>query len=278
MKKILIPTDFSKNAWQALNYALTLYDKHFCEFFLLNAYEVSDTSLKSELIKVLSPGKVDNLRVASEEGLVKWSEMLKLKNNAYHRFRTIALEGNPIEVIQRFVDQNEIELIIIGSKGATRSRKVAFGTVALYVMESVRNCPSLVVPETVEMKKPKEIVFATGLKDDIRTEELGHLKEIAYIDNANIAVLHIAQDKEINEEQREQQRVIETQLRELNYSMHVLDHDSIVEGIRLFTESRNSDIITFFNSKHSFFGNVFVQPLVKQLNFHSKVPLLVLHN
>jgi len=278
MKKILIPTDFSKNAWHALNYALTIFNKYFCEFYLLNAYEVSDTSLKSELIKILSPGKVDDLRSAAHEGLEKLSEMLKLKNNAYHRFKTMAVEGNPVDVIQRVVDQEQIELIIMGSKGATRSRKVAFGTVALYVMESVRNCPSLVVPETAELKKPKEIVFATGLKDDIKTEELEHLKEIAYIDNANIAVLHIAEKKEINDDQHAQLQVIETALRELDYSTHVLEHDSILEGIRLFTESRNSDVIAFFNSKHSFFGNVFVQPLIKGLNFYTEVPLLVLHN
>lgn len=277
MKKILIPTDFSKNAWHAINYAITLYEKHFCEFYLLHAYEVSETSLKSGLIKTFKPGKIKRLQQEAQEGLLKLGEMLKLKNSAYHRFKTMALEGNPVELIQQVVNQEQIELIIMGSQGATRSRKVAFGTVALYVMESVENCPCIVVPETTEIKTPKEIVFATSLRDAFKFNEFDQLKELAHIDNANIAVLHIAEHKKLDAQQHAYKIELIEQLKLCTHSFHLLEHDSILEGIRLFTESRNSDMIAFFNTKHSFFGNVLVQPLIKKLNFYTKVPLLVLH-
>ena len=38
-KNILIPTDFSENAWNALSYALNLFKDEKCTFYLLNAYQ-----------------------------------------------------------------------------------------------------------------------------------------------------------------------------------------------------------------------------------------------
>ena len=38
MKKILLPTDFSDNAWNAIVYALKLYKNQKCKFVLLNTY------------------------------------------------------------------------------------------------------------------------------------------------------------------------------------------------------------------------------------------------
>jgi hypothetical protein len=37
-KKILLPTDFSKNAYNAINYAIELYKEESCEFFILHSY------------------------------------------------------------------------------------------------------------------------------------------------------------------------------------------------------------------------------------------------
>ena len=38
MKKILLPTDFSSNAWNAITYALEFYKDEWCMFYLLNTY------------------------------------------------------------------------------------------------------------------------------------------------------------------------------------------------------------------------------------------------
>ena len=52
-KKILVATDFSKNAWNAIVYALELYKNTACDFYVLNTfvcrdYELDDFKLKSE--------------------------------------------------------------------------------------------------------------------------------------------------------------------------------------------------------------------------------------
>ena len=45
-KKILIPTDFSKNAWGAISYAIDLFKNEACEFYILNAYDIDALTIE----------------------------------------------------------------------------------------------------------------------------------------------------------------------------------------------------------------------------------------
>ncbi|MEJ2113114.1 MAG: universal stress protein [Flavobacteriaceae bacterium] len=46
-RKILLPTDFSKNAWHAINYALELYKDENCDFYILNAFSATSNWIKT---------------------------------------------------------------------------------------------------------------------------------------------------------------------------------------------------------------------------------------
>lgn len=54
--------------------------------------------------------------------------------------------------------------------------------------------------------------------------------------------------------------------------------DKVQSGISAFIESRESDMIAFVNKKHNFFGSMFSKPLVKEMGYHSKIPVLTLHD
>ena len=44
MKTILLPTDFSDNSWNAIEYALNFYKELNCNFYLLHVSKVSNIS------------------------------------------------------------------------------------------------------------------------------------------------------------------------------------------------------------------------------------------
>ena len=278
IKKIVLPTDFSISAWHAIEYALVLFKDVYCEFHLLNAFAIADNKLKRQINKKLYPKQYKALKEKSEKGLKIVMNKLNDYDNPYHTFKTHAIEGNVVDVVQNFVDSKEIDLIVMGSKGVTRSRKVAYGAVAIYVMEKIINCPSIIVPETASCIRPKEIVFPTSFSDHFNENELKHMVDIAKISVANIAVLHVSEQEELDQQQLQFKNALQQLLAHVKYSFHWLSHNSVIDAVRLFSESRESDMIAFVNRKHFFFDNVFVQPLVKRLSFYSKAPLLVLHN
>jgi nucleotide-binding universal stress UspA family protein len=279
--KILIPTDFSKNATQALHYAIELYKNDKCDFYLLNVFSVSSNIMDS-LMK-MDPGSelYVTKKLYSENGLAKVYDMIAMSEyeNPKHNFKTISAFNNPIEAIKEIVEQKDIEMIVMGTKGETHSRTTAFGSTAIYVMEKVRNCPVIVVPQNTNKALPKEIVFPTSFKTHYKKRELNYLTDIAKKNDATIIVLHVsAEEHELDKAQKENKQLLEEILEDTNYKFHYLPHYSVETAVNLFIESRDSDMVAFINKKHSFFGSILINPMVKDISFHSRVPILVMHD
>ena len=279
-RKILLPTDFSKNSWHAIIYAIELYKKQACDFYILNIFSVTGNIIDS-LIN-MDPGSelYEIAKLDSENGLAKISDMLTFKDyhNPKHHFTTISTFNNVLEAIKRIVEEKDIEMIIMGNKGKTASITDVFGSVAVDVMEKIRNCPVIVVPETAKHNLPNEIVFPTSYKTHLKRRELNYLLDISKLCNAAIRVLHVSNEDELSDKQLKNKNLLAEYFEGINYTFHFLTHTDITEATNCFVESRDSDMIAFINKKHMFFGSILTQPLVKEIGYKSKVPILVLHD
>jgi nucleotide-binding universal stress UspA family protein len=279
-RKILLPTDFSKNSWHAINYAIELYKNDSCNFYILNVFTATSNIIDS-LINMEPGSKLyETAKLESENGLAKVLDMLAFKayNNPKHHFNTISTFNNPVEAIKNVVEEKDIEMIIMGTKGKTDSKSRVFGSVAIDVMEKVRNCPVIVVPELAKQILPKEIVFPTSFKTHFKKRELNYLIDIAKKCNASIKVLHVSKEDKLSKKQLSNKQLLEEYFEAIDYSFHTLNHIEIPSAINCFVESRESDMVTFINKKHAFFGSLLTQPLVKEIGYHSKVPIMVLHD
>lgn len=279
-RKILLPTDFSKNSWHAINYALKLYENDPCDFYILNVFSATSNVLDS--LMNMEPGSdlYETAKAKSETGLAKVLDMLTLQknHNPKHHFQVISTFNNTIEAIKDIVEKKDIEMIVMGTKGETGSKLTDFGSTAVYVMEKVRNCPVIVVPEKANLVMPKEIVFPTSYKTHFKRKELSNLVEIAKKCNSHIAVLHIMEKESLDKRQQERKAMLEEYFKDVSYSFHELSNYKVQPAVNLFVESRNSDMVTFINKKHAFFGSILTNPMVKGLGYHSKVPILVMHD
>lgn len=278
--KILIPTDFSKNSWHAINYALELYKNDTCDFFILNVFSATSNILDSLLN--MEPGSelYETAKTKSEDGLAKALDMLTIKglNESKHHFNVMSQFNNVIEAIKNVVEEKDIEIIVMGTKGETGSKETVFGSTAIYVMEKVRNCPVIVVSERAKKQLPKEIVFPTSYKTHYKRLVLNPLIDVAKKCNATIAILHISNEDELDKNQMEGKQMLEEIFGAVQYRFHNLSNYSIEGAVNIFIESRDSDMVAFINKKHSFFGSILTQPLVKEIGFQSKVPILVMHD
>lgn len=279
-KKILIATDFSKNAWNAIVYALELYKETACDFYILNTFTA--TRFLTDSLMVPEPGHdaYEKAKAESDDGLTEVSRMITFReeNNSKHNFTSISIFDNLREAIEKVVEEKDIELVVMGTKGETNSFSLLFGSNAVDVMEKIRNCPVLVIPEEADSVYPKEIVFPTSYKTNIKRHELNHLVEIAKISKASIKILHIAEEDELDEQQLNNQKLLKEYFEGIEYSFHLLSHMEMSSAINCFVESRESDMVAIINKKHTFFGSVFSQPLVKNITYHTKVPVLVMHD
>ena len=280
MKKILLPTDFSKNATNAIKYAVDLYKNEECEFYILNAFYTlgfaTDTMLVPEIGEIAYKSGKKN----SEEELSNALKEIQKNNISRHRFFKVSKFNSLLNSIQETVEKENIDLIIMGTQGATNAVDKFLGSNTVMVMENVRYCPVMAIPSEVKFTKPKEIVFPTSYKTHYKRRELKQLIEIATITNSAIRILHIENeiDKNLNKTQQNNKELLEEYFEGLTYSFHVIFKVELEVALDCFVQSRNSDMIAFVNKKHGFLDSIFTNHLVQELGYKSKVPVLTMHD
>lgn len=279
-KNILIPTDFSENAWNALSYALNLFKDEKCTFYLLNAYQ--NYQLTTDILMDPDPDNPKYLKAKekSETGLEDLiAGIAHRSENPRHRFEKLSTYNSVLEAIREAVKSKDIEMIVMGTKGENNPIQKIYGSTAVDVIENLYCCPTLIIPENssfIEGEK-KEIVFATNYKTFYKRKELKDLVNTARLYDAAIRVLHIQNTDKMTAEQEVNKGMLEDILEDVDHSFHSLAHKKIAEGINSFIASRESHMLAMINKKHNFFYNLFLQPLVKEIGYDSMVPVLVLH-
>ncbi|MGI9547930.1 MAG: universal stress protein, partial [Flavobacteriaceae bacterium] len=165
MKNILLPTDFSANAWNAIRYAIQLYRNKPCTFYLLNTF--TPAIVHSRFMAASAQGGMleHNVRSQSENGLRDLVEQINTEcKYPNHRFETISSFSLLTDEIRDLVDSADINLIVTGTKGASGFDEVFMGSNTVRIIKAVYKCPVLVIPENFEYVKPSRIAFATNFK------------------------------------------------------------------------------------------------------------------
>lgn len=277
--RILLPTDFSKNALNAIRYALDLYKDQDCDFYFLNAFTVNGYSIENMMIPEPGERSYEASKKASKDKFVKLMDDLKLHGeNPKHNYHTIPTYNSLLFAVKETIAKKDIDIVVMGTKGDTGADTVVFGTNAVEIMENVTEAPVLAVPENVRFEVPKEIVFPTNYKTAFKRKELNYLLEIAKHHKASIRILHIAKAAKLSREQQSNKELLESILENYDHSFHKLIDLKVQWGITAFIESRESNMIAFVNKKHNFFENLFSKPLVKKMGYHSKIPVLTLND
>src|SRR5690606_14045158 len=148
MKTILLPTDFSKNSWNAIKYALKFYEKSTCTFYLLHVNTLSYAMTKDTLYVDTEDFIENTYTKPSKQQLRKLLKRIskEIPDNKNHHFFTLTDYNFFIDSIRKYVDEKKIDMIIMGTKGATGLKKLIIGSNAADVIKKVK-CTILIVPE-----------------------------------------------------------------------------------------------------------------------------------
>lgn len=275
MKNILLPTDFSENAHNAAIYCFQLYREETCNFILLNSFEVN--GYYSGSMFIARPNQKTFLAIEGtvKENLRKLQHELEKPGKPEHQFELI-FKNIPLErAVNYEINSRKIDVVIIGTQGETAARNVAFGSNTINLMENVINCPVLAVPSHVTYTGIKEVVLPTGFKIGYDPLDLDYLVSLVMAHHAAVRVLHV-EEAGLNTIQENNRNALSGLLEKVVHSFHYLSYVSVPLGIYCFTESRGSDMIAFLNKKHSFFENLFFNPLYKRIGNFSQIPVLVM--
>ncbi len=273
ISKILIPTDFSTVANNALQYAIQLAKKTNASIHLLhvNNIPIMDASFPNEVYQTYT-AEIEDFAKNSFENL----ENLYL-NKSNLQFDKHTAYGFVNDEIQEFANNNNIDLIVLGTTGASGIQEILIGSNAASVVAKAE-IPVLVIPPTSTFTDIKKIVYAS----DFNEPEFPSVSRLAFFANlyeAEVNVLHIKSfadnlfDAEHNFFSRNKENV------EVNRwkIVKLPEGESIIDSINNFVETEHPNLIVMAKHNRSFFDRLFHRSLSKQMAYHTKIPLLVLN-
>lgn len=278
MRKILIPTDFSKNAMNALKYATELFKYDVSEFYIMHAYQDDIYSDEELLTKETLENITNNISKKSEEKLqdIK-KEITNISPNPRHTFYTISSNNLLIDETDNIVDKHNIDIIIMGTKGKTNDKNITFGSYTLQILRYVQ-CPVFAIPENYKYKQPKHILFPTNYLIPYKRRELKLLCEMAYPYRAKIDMLYISKSNKLSMRQKDNKEFIREELCKNSINFKVENSKNIINTIYKHLKENKTDVLVMVNTRHSFLENILYQSTIDELSLNLDIPFLALQN
>lgn len=276
MKKILLPTDFSENSWNAIKYALQLFKNEVCTFYLLNAYTPVIYNIEYVLVNPAQFGFADTIKEVSIKGILDIKNRIQEEfNNPNHNFESISAFNTLIPEIKEIIESKGIDFVIMGTKGATGAKEILFGSNTVHAIKNVK-CPILAVPEKFDFEKPHEILFPSDYEIDFKSKHVQPIIDIAQAYNARVNVLNVSYGYDLSEMQEQNKQKLESFLKGVVNLFHSVRNQNIDEAITNFQLKTDVNLLVMINNKHSFFENLFFKHTINHIGFHLNIPFLVI--
>lgn len=275
MTRILLPTDFSENALEAIRYALTVYRDVKTKFYLLHTY--TPPIYQTEYL-IGSPGQIglgDILQESSMTQLEKLKSQLENEfKNSKHSLIVHSAFSTLLDEISRTVETENIDLIVMGTKGVTGANEILFGTNTVHVIRKAK-CPVIAVPPSFDYESPKEILFPTDYEIEYNKEMMQPLLALVTQHKSRINVMHVRTGYDLTISQQRHKGQLEKLLGD-NALFHEEPDNILIDAINAFQGKQRINLLVMIQNKHTFLERLFIEPVIKKIGLNLTVPFMVL--
>ncbi|RZS99696.1 universal stress protein [Aquimarina brevivitae] len=278
MRKVIIPTDFSENALNAIKYAVELLKYERGEFHIVHAY--AEKVYENE--EVVSRAILDEVRKVEHEqskeklGNIK-SELQHISPNPNHNYFYTATFGILVDVVNDLVEDINADLVIMGTRGLTNDRQITFGSNTMQIMKYVR-CPVLSIPEGHSYTAPKWVVFPTDFMLPYKRRELKLLYTMVASYRSLITLLYFSENQQLSFRQQDNKKFIEEAFKNVELEYVTQPSDDITAGINHYLQNQSVDLLVMVNSRHSYLENILFQSTIDKIGLQIQKPFLVMQN
>ncbi len=268
MKRVLLATDFSNNAHRATDYALLLFKDEGLEFLLLHTVDLI-RNIPEMLISV-----EDILQEQSQRALQATIDRLKLQHQDVP-MEYLSTYGSPISVVKKVIQQKEIDLVVMGSKGISALNEVFLGSTASKFI-NILTKPVLVVPSEYELKPPKRIVFGTDLTQVDQLDTLNPMIQLAKKYEAEIVILNVTGSENDSKVRNALSNLdFNKHFSNVNYRFDVSHSPLVLEGILTYLNEYTADMLVLLPKQNPVFEKLLTNRLSDQMALRTTVPLLL---
>ena len=260
MTTVIVPVDFSETSLHAARYAAQLLaGKSDVNIILYHSYE---KPVEAEH----AAGALENVKIELTE-----KHALQIETLAHQ-------ESDFVDGLEKAARHRGANLIIMGITGKSAIAQVFFGSNTLKMAER-KVCPVLIIPEAASFNPIKNVMLTSDFKNTLESTPSGLIKGFLDLVKPQLHVVNVDNEHYISltENYEAEKQELKKMFADYNpefYFMRLFDVD---EAINLFAESRNIDMIIAIQKNRSFIGKLLNGSRTKTLTYHSKMPIMVMH-
>ncbi len=273
MKTFLVPVDFSAPSDNAARYAQKFAKQVGAKIILVHAHMpppsfpmVEGMIYTEESLRELMQQKLEALakQLDKEDPIVKVEYML--------------IDGRLVQVMKNLTDAMQVSLVVMGITGAGKIKEKLIGSNTVDVAKQIKT-PVLIVPENALYTHINDIGLTTDFRDVTTTIPDDKIKSFVMDTSARLHVLNVDfNQRQWTADTPFQSGLIETMFEHLHPSYHFIESEDMAVGLSNYALAHSIEILIAVPKKHNLLEKIFAGSHTKELAFHSKVPVLVMHD
>lgn len=277
MKKILVPTDFSKPAQIAIDVASDIARKANAQLILLHVVEeASGTSFNITGEVDVSAGWEDKLFTMrliekSKKQMAKAFEEAKATGA---RVKQELRVGTAFHGMRDIITEQNVDLVVMGTAGHSKLEEMIIGTNTEKVVRHSR-CPVLTVHKKPVTTDFKNIVYATSMsKDEEVFSRVVRSTQQMYDSTVHLVRINTPGNFQRDVVVRKYMQDFAKKLQLKNFTINIFNDLTEEEGIIYFADSINADLIALATHGRTGFAHVLAGSIAEEVVSHSKRPVL----
>jgi nucleotide-binding universal stress UspA family protein len=277
MKKILCPTDFSKAATNAVEFAALIAERTGAALTLLHVVHLP---LLGTAETALAAGEVlgEHKRHATDKLHALVRHLAEAHREHPLEINYLVKEALLVDAVAQLTKTENFDLVVIGSTGGNNTlEEILIGSHTEGVIENVK-CPVLTVPHNAVPAPFHRIVYAS----DYQPEDAPALQELlafAQVFKAEVEIVHVSEEASNQADSRVArfEQALRAALPDHHLAIHQVVHPNEVEGMKGYLTQKNADLLAIMKKRRGFFHHLFSQSFSEQLTYQSKLPMLIIH-
>ncbi len=281
MNKILVPTDFSEQANYALDFASQICKLNGGALILLNVIDYPGLSTiwmgglnviggSEPPVDTADESFINNLLDKSREEL---DSLIKRAADQDIKITPKVLIGNPYFCISEEIANENIDLVVMGTKGISGIEEVLIGSTTEKVVR-LSECPVITVKQNRETGKIKNIVFASNFeeKQDYIVSQLLKMQKLF---NARLHLVKIKTPNNFQSDQvmKQEIRTFGEKYQVPDYTINLYNEYTEEDGIIRFAEEIDADMIAMATHGRTGLMHLLSGSIAEDIVNHAKRPV-----
>lgn len=273
IKRILIPTDFSKTSLLAVEHAAFMARLCKADIYLLHAIEISESTyhIYNPAVMFIDMMAVEKIAVKQLEDLAK-----KLKKEYSITVKTLCSLGRTHTEVSEAVKKNDIDLVVMGTHGASGFDEFFIGSNAHKI---VTKCPCPVITVQAHTKRLGFTKIILPVDDSFNSrQKVDYTIALAEKYAAKIFVLGLLNKNGETDSKKFKIKMdsIEKVIKKagLPYEFKIVKDDNLAIAAMKYSKKIKADLIAVLNDRESDLTGMFLGAFAKQIVNHSRIPVM----